>query len=533
MDVENKSIEDQLPVENHHSEHLSERSVRQIFYQPTKQRQTWADKQDLPHVEWVDLFYDLFYVGMAYNLGTLVLNDMASKISILYFVCLFLPCASMWYTKLYFDGRFVHGESLYKRLLMVIDLCILASVMVHIKNVEVMRDSKSYINMFAFSLSMLLSFIINSIRMLEIFLDPTSRSEAKHSARSDFQNKILSFFFYLAAVVVSGIDYFGNDVIELNKNTDEGHRYMAESKDTYTNDIPVYLCLAAYLSYQAYMIVKVFFLYPKGGHHKKFIVPMNVGYSIHRIGEWMMLMLGESVLSLLIVDVPGGDKKYYITFFSGVLAVILMQYLHFQSEPHHAKDHAMRRDKNAGLTYNVLTQFYSLALVAIGVSYKMMLTEFTYPPPIENSDYTGTTSSSNKEGHNRMLAGGAKEPSTLEETEERHRLIANFFSISLCLALIILDFMTLAHKGINANLSRCKDENCEIPGKSRVSLTTIGIIIAKCGVIVFTCLTFFFLLEPMHLAIGGLIIMLVSVLIRTVADVQLNYKRKAVANFEC
>lgn len=30
---------------------------------------------------------------------------------------------------------------------------------------------------------------------------------------------------------------------------------------------------------------------------------MNVNYAIHRYGEWTILMLGETVLSLLIVDI--------------------------------------------------------------------------------------------------------------------------------------------------------------------------------------------------------------------------------------
>ena len=38
------------------------------WYLPPVQRQRWKDGQTLPHVNWGDLFFDLFYVAAAYNL---------------------------------------------------------------------------------------------------------------------------------------------------------------------------------------------------------------------------------------------------------------------------------------------------------------------------------------------------------------------------------------------------------------------------------------------------------------------------------
>lgn len=38
------------------------------WYFPPVQRQRWGEEQSLPHVNWGDLFFDLFYVGAAYNL---------------------------------------------------------------------------------------------------------------------------------------------------------------------------------------------------------------------------------------------------------------------------------------------------------------------------------------------------------------------------------------------------------------------------------------------------------------------------------
>ena len=39
-----------------------------LWYDPPIQRQRWDEEQFLPHVNWGDLFFDLFYVGAAINL---------------------------------------------------------------------------------------------------------------------------------------------------------------------------------------------------------------------------------------------------------------------------------------------------------------------------------------------------------------------------------------------------------------------------------------------------------------------------------
>ena len=41
---------------------------RTPWYDPPIQRQRWDEDQVLPHVNWGDIFFDLFYVGAAYNL---------------------------------------------------------------------------------------------------------------------------------------------------------------------------------------------------------------------------------------------------------------------------------------------------------------------------------------------------------------------------------------------------------------------------------------------------------------------------------
>ena len=54
-------------------------------------------------------------------------------------------------------------------------------------------------------------------------------------------------------------------------------------------------------------------------------------FVIHRNTEWAMLMLGESVFSLLIVRVRG-SADFYITFMAGCLTVSMVYIHHFINE---------------------------------------------------------------------------------------------------------------------------------------------------------------------------------------------------------
>ena len=52
------------------------------------------------------------------------------------------------------------------------------------------------------------------------------------------------------------------------------------------------------------------------------MIPMNISFYIHRMGEWTMLMLGECVFSLVIVDVPDETSEFFFTFYCSILAVV-------------------------------------------------------------------------------------------------------------------------------------------------------------------------------------------------------------------
>jgi len=125
-------------------------------------------------------------------------------------------------------------------------------------------------------------------------------------------------------------------------------------------------------------------------------VPVNVDFVIHRYNEFMMLMLGETVLQLVIADVPIDLFEHYASVIAGFVIVVTINHSYQMSEPHHADGHAMRRHALAGITQGFLMVYRAAATLLVGVAIKLVL----YSPVVVD---TGTP----RAWRHRWLFGGA------------------------------------------------------------------------------------------------------------------------------
>jgi len=178
---------------------------------------------------------------------------------------------------------------------------------------------------------------------------------------------------------------------------------------------------------------------------------MNLDFAIHRMGELTMLVLGEIILSLLIVK--GETANHHKIFYFGIVTAIVMQMLHFRSQPHDADAHAMRRHKNAGVLFEQTFAIYSAALIAVGASYKLLLysvSESDYGrrlhPHLPNAVEPGV----------RWLAAAADDSGCGPSAEEKKYLVAHLFSTSMAVVFVCLDIMLLAHVGLKKEVEKCK-----------------------------------------------------------------------------
>jgi hypothetical protein len=274
-----------------HSHHAHNGEVP--FYAPPHQRQRWGDTQVAPHTNWGDLFFDVFYVAAAYNLGNM-LKDTPSKEGLLYTAGIFFPIMNVWSFKVYYDSRFYYVTDYYHRIYEIFFLCTIATMILHIRSYEILSHPNQYPDMFIFCFSVCTAFTLALGRYLEIIICFKCfesyayglHIEAYHSAVRDLFGYIVAHMCVIAATVYSGIQYFSeisgmytydsdqsNTTAMYNATNDTAvsqgdtshYRFLAESDTSaateYVSDtpdnIPLWLLLGAVVASCAWFLFMV------------------------------------------------------------------------------------------------------------------------------------------------------------------------------------------------------------------------------------------------------------------------------------
>ena len=128
--------------DDHHHRFVSLSEHVPIYSRP-KQRQRWGEQHILPHVNWGDLFFDLFYVAAAYNLDGIMEHDPSLR-GLLYYVCCYLPIYFIWVEKLAYDAKFAPDDNLFHRGWDIVHLGILGTIVQHVQTVQIMSQTSKY-----------------------------------------------------------------------------------------------------------------------------------------------------------------------------------------------------------------------------------------------------------------------------------------------------------------------------------------------------------------------------------------------------
>lgn len=493
--------------------------------EPPKQRQKWGETQVLPHIDWGDLFFDLFYVGGAYNLSNILKYDPTVE-GLLYFIGCFMSIFNnFWTEKTYYDARFNEGEDAVHLLWEVIQTTLLATAVLNIRPVEYMSHVKDYQHMFAFCLANCLGIFMNGLRLIEIgFVWVDGQEAAIHGTRRQLLgNTLPKFIVSLVATVFTGVWYYGSDVnYEISND-----RLLASSPVSdgtgFVSHLPIILCATT-------TIIRPLTLYASavlwsGEDYKSRSVPVNVDFVIHRFGEFNMLMLGECVLSLLIVD-TSTTHEYYISFYAGILSVILLTLLHYKSQPKHANNHVLRQSRTRGIVWITLVGFYSAALIAVGVSYKMLMTEqfklsneVGYETGARNlSFYDGLDYQKLQENYHvhhfeRLLASSGGGYIGTLSTKERQQRISNIFCIGLATIFFCHDMMILCHREAKSWIDTFQHIMTNSRGK--VSKGSICLFFGHFISFVFIATLWLYIHDPMHIVLLGLALIALQILFRS------------------
>lgn len=260
--------------EDHHDDHDGHHEEEELhWYRRPRQRQKWGDTQVLPHTNWGDTFFDLFYVAAAYNLGNVIRLE-PSWTGVLYFCGCFYPVMIIWGMKMYYDSRFAVG-SIFHRAYETGLLLALGTAVVHIRPVKYLSAPSKYNDMFVFSISIFFATLFGVGRMLEVFLAVEGEVSAKNAAKNDMFFYSIMTIFYMAAAIVSGSEYYNNNsssdsdyyrmLAEAYNNdnettTDYGYEgdYGYDSPKTYVNHTPIALMFAGYSIYYLQFLRRFF-----------------------------------------------------------------------------------------------------------------------------------------------------------------------------------------------------------------------------------------------------------------------------------
>jgi len=187
------------------------------FYSPPVQRQRWGQDQMLPHINWGDLFFDLFYVAAAYNLGNMLISAMNPDDygrGIIYFVGIFGPLYNTWECSIFYSSRYTTVDYSH-RLFEIVRYLFVTFAVLHIKSIDFLGDPKSA-ETFSLTLAIFLESIMHLLLNVELYYKGLGDKKAiqSHTERKiQFQLIPLSAA-YLTAVIVAGVQLFGNDAAE-------------------------------------------------------------------------------------------------------------------------------------------------------------------------------------------------------------------------------------------------------------------------------------------------------------------------------
>jgi len=296
---------------------------------------------------------------------------------------------------------------------------------------------------------------------------------------------ISTMLIYLAAAITAGVQYSEKQ----QEVTSNSSRYLAETDKGAElwdlTDLPMTLMAFGYVFNIVSCIVSMWFAANKYGDIRKYMVPYNVDYVIHRYGEWTLLMIGEGILSLLIVETAEVKDYYLITTF-GVLTVIFIQVLKFESEPHNADDHALLRSAaNAGC-YMYLVELLSMALIVFGVTYKVFLKDVVRDA---QDDFGG------EYDYGKATRRLAATPVITQEAS------ATVFSGALGVVILTLEAMMWTHAGIKKSFENLMHHTSN--GKKKPRYAVICIQLFKVAIILFTVTLSRWTVEPETLTICG------------------------------
>jgi low temperature requirement protein LtrA len=329
-----------------------------VFWTVPQPIKAWGTEthEEAAHARWMDLFFDLLYVGVAFLVGHRLEHNFHHHgpthsiwLSFQFFFILIGP----WFSNLAFYSRFDVNDTVHK----LIDVA--EYVLVGCASVFMASPRSA-----TFWWAIVGLRILTCLRYLELSLC-SAHENCKSMARYLCGAEIV-------AIAISCVNDSGFD----------------QPKDLTTS-----LVVAQVFQY-GHVFVRVWL----GSFSRANSVPLHIGFVTHRVGELMMLMLGESVLSLVVTKIPtasetntaemsmpAGITMFHAALVAGFFTSVSCMWLQYSSSTFHAHEHVLRRSGRGGVLWMNVVWLRAFVLIVVGVALRMMLTVGGNVPSIELS----------------------------------------------------------------------------------------------------------------------------------------------------
>ncbi len=196
-----------------------------------------------------------------------------------------------------------------------------------------------------FTLTMLMELVMTMGLNVELYRKGQGdRTSIKNHTLDEFKFKNgPTFALYLTAFILAAVNFTydhekNHRVLGPASEYQDENAYSADSLWD-IHDLPMTLTTAAY--FLRFVSSSIRFHYrEKKGDVRDWYVPANIDYLIHRYGEFVMLMIGEGVMSVLVV-ITVETREYDVVVICGMLTMIFLNVLKTESDPADASKHAL------------------------------------------------------------------------------------------------------------------------------------------------------------------------------------------------
>lgn len=296
-------------------------------------------------MRWIDLFFDLLYVGVAFLVGhrlehNIVHHQAGAGAAALDSFAVFFVLMGPWFSNLQYYSRFDVNDALHK------GLDILEYALIGCSAVFVPSPT-------LFWWGIVMTRGLSLVRYLEIAIF-SQHENARRMMRCAAGTELVSLALSVALIAPCG---------------------------------KIGALVAAH-AWQAGNIVLRVFLPSVFCLSKASSVPLHISFMCHRVGEVMMIMLGETVLSLVMTTFPehtsdssdnnsgGGGLPSGMFFASLVMGFAIsacLMWIEYLSSTFDAKKHVLRNSGRGGVIWVNLVWARAFALVVVGVALRMMI----------------------------------------------------------------------------------------------------------------------------------------------------------------